>query len=165
MSYDDLSKCSSYLNEDVNIYSATVMENIELFRNVDEADLNKAISTAQVKVNLDRKLRDNGSNISSGEKRRIEIARTLVKNTPIIIFDEVISTLDIETAYEIEKLALNLESTVIFISHNFSGKLVRDYDQILLLDNGSLIAHGTHDQLLESSIDYRRIWDIKNGTI
>ncbi len=165
MSYEALSDCSSYLNEDVSVYSATVKENIELFRDVDESKLSKAISVAQVKVDLDRKLKDNGSNISSGEKRRIEIARTLVKNTPIIVFDEVISTLDIETAYEIEKLALNLDSTVIFISHNFSGKLVKDYDEILLLEDGSLIAHGSHEDLLASSSDYKRIWNIKNGSV
>lgn len=165
MSYEALSDCSSYLNEDVSVYSATVKENIELFRDVDESKLSKAISVAQVKVDLDRKLKDNGSNISSGEKRRIEIARTLVKNTPIIVFDEVISTLDIETAYEIEKLALNLDSTVIFISHNFSGKLVKDYDEILLLEDGSLIAHGSHEDLLASSSDYKRIWSIKNGSV
>lgn len=165
MSYEALSDCSSYLNEDVSVYSATVKENIELFRDVDESQLSKAISVAQVKVDLDRKLKDNGSNISSGEKRRIEIARTLVKNTPIIVFDEVISTLDIETAYEIEKLALNLDSTVIFISHNFSGKLVKDYDEILLLEDGSLIAHGSHEDLLDSSSDYKRIWSIKNGSV
>lgn len=165
MSYEALSDCSSYLNEDVSVYSATVKENIELFREVDETQLSKAISVAQVKVDLDRKLKDNGSNISSGEKRRIEIARTLVKNTPIIVFDEVISTLDIETAYEIEKLALNLDSTVIFISHNFSGKLVKDYDEILLLEDGSLIAHGSHEDLLANSSDYKRIWSIKNGSV
>mgnify|MGYP003289228027 CR=1 FL=1 len=165
MSYEALSDCSSYLNEDVSVYSATVKENIELFREVDETQLSKAISVAQVKVDLDRKLKDNGSNISSGEKRRIEIARTLVKNTPIIVFDEVISTLDIETAYEIEKLALNLDSTVIFISHNFSGKLVKDYDEILLLEAGSLIAHGSHEDLLGKSSDYKRIWRIKNGSV
>lgn len=165
MSYEALSDCSSYLNEDVSVYSATVKENIELFRKIDKTQLSKAISVAQVKVDLDRKLKDNGSNISSGEKRRIEIARTLVKNTPIIVFDEVISTLDIETAYEIEKLALNLDSTVIFISHNFSGKLVKDYDEILLLEAGSLIAHGSHEDLLGKSSDYKRIWSIKNGSV
>jgi len=165
MSYEALSNCSSYLNEDVSVYSASVKENIELFRDVDESQLSKAISVAQVKVDLDRKLKDNGSNISSGEKRRIEIARTLVKNTPIIVFDEVISTLDIETAYEIEKLALNLDSTVIFISHNFSGKLVKDYDEILLLEDGSLIVHGSHEDLLANSSDYKRIWSIKNGSV
>lgn len=87
----------------------------------------------------------------------------MVQNTPIIVFDEVISTLDIETAYEIEKLALSLEPTVVFISHNFSGKLVRDYDEILLLEDGTLVSHGTHEELLLKSPEYQRIWEIKNG--
>lgn len=165
MSYDSLGRCSSYLNEDVNVYSTSVRDNVALFRNVSEEDVLEAIRIAQVEVDLDRKVRDNGSNISSGEKRRIEIARTLVSKTPVIVFDEVISTLDIETAYEIEKLALSLDSTVIFISHNFSGKLVRDYDEVLLMLNGKLIAHGSHDELLLSSSEYRHIWEIKNGDI
>ena len=163
MSYETLGRHSSYLNEDVNVFSATVKENITLYRDVDFESLEYAIKTAQVEVDLNRELRDSGSNISSGEKRRIEIARTLVQNTPIIVFDEVISTLDIETAYEIEKLALSLESTVIFISHNFSGKLVRDYDEILLIDKGNLIGHGTHDELMKKSSMYQHIWEIKNG--
>lgn len=163
VSYEILSAASSYLNEDVNLYSATVRDNIALFRETDEAMLEYAIKTAQVEVELNRQIMDSGSNISSGEKRRIEIARTLVRNTPIIIFDEVISTLDIETAYEIEKLALSLDSTVIFISHNFSGELVNSYNEILLLDKGGLIAHGTHKQLLAHSPAYQHIWTIKSG--
>ena len=165
MSYDTLGGYTSYLNEDVNVYSASVKENITLFRDVDEEILDKAITTAHVEVELDRQIRDNGSNISSGEKRRIEIARTLVQNTPIIVFDEVISTLDIETAFEIEQLALSLDSTVIFISHNFSGKLVDKYDEILLLGDGKLLGHGSHEELLSSNPYYQHIWEIKNGEI
>lgn len=165
MSYETLGGYSSYLNEDVNVYSASVRENITLFRNVSEETLSRAVSIAHVEVDLDRQIRDNGSNISSGEKRRIEIARTLVQNTPIIVFDEVISTLDIETAYEIEQLALSLNSTVIFISHNFSGKLVHKYDEILLLSDGVLLGHGSHENLLSSNAYYQHIWEIKNGTI
>lgn len=165
LSYDSLSHYSSYLNEDVSVYSASVKDNITLFRDVDNKLLEHAIQTAQIGIDINRKIRDNGSNISSGEKRRIEIARSLVQQTPIIVFDEVISTLDIETAYEIEQLALSLESTVIFISHNFSGKLVRKYDEILLLDNGKLIGSGTHQELLENNINYQHIWEIKNGNI
>lgn len=165
MSYDTLGGYTSYLNEDVNVYSASVKENITLFRNVNEEILDKAVTTAHVEVELDRQIRDNGSNISSGEKRRIEIARTLVQNTPVIVFDEVISTLDIETAYEIEQLALSLDSTVIFISHNFSGKLVSKYDEILLLGDGMLLGHGSHEELLSSNPYYQHIWEIKNGTM
>lgn len=165
MSYDTVGGYTSYLNEDVNVFSASVKENITLFRDVDEEILDKAITTAHVEVELDRQIRDNGSNISSGEKRRIEIARTLVQNTPIIVFDEVISTLDIETAFEIEQLALSLDSTVIFISHNFSGKLVDKYDEILLLGDGMLLGHGTHEELLSANPYYQHIWEIKNGAI
>lgn len=165
MSYDLLGRFSSYLNEDVNVYSATVKDNITLFREVNDADIEKAVKTAQVEVDLDRVVRDNGSNISSGEKRRIEIARTLLSRTPVIVFDEVISTLDIETAYEIERLALSLNSTVVFISHNFSGKLVREYDEVLLMRDGKLIGNGTHDVLLTVSDEYRHIWEIKNGEV
>jgi len=165
MSYDTLGGYTSYLNEDVNVYSASVKENITLFRDVDEEILDKAITTAHVEVELNRQIRDNGSNISSGEKRRIEIARTLVQNTPVIVFDEVISTLDIETAFEIEQLALSLDSTVIFISHNFSGKLVDKYDEILLLGDGKLLGHGSHEELLSSNPYYQHIWEIKNGSM
>ena len=163
MSYELLSRCSSYLNEDVSVYSASVKDNITLFRDVEEEVLRYAVQMTQIEVEMERKIRDNGSNISSGEKRRIEIARSLVRHTPIIVFDEVISTLDIETAYEIEKLALSLKAMVIFISHNFSGKLVEKYDEILLLDEGRLIGHGTHEYLLKTNADYQRIWRIKNG--
>ena len=163
LSYEELGRYTSYLNEDVNVYSTSVKENIRLFRNIDDDIIDSAIKTAQVKVDLDRVVRDNGSNISSGEKRRIEIARTLVQNTPIIVFDEVISTLDIETAYEIEKLALSLNSTVIFVSHNFSGKLVNEYDEILLLENGKLVNHGSHKNMLNICDEYQHIWEIKNG--
>lgn len=161
--YEILGRVSSYLNEEVNVFSTTVKENITLYRDINEEILEYAINTAQVEVDINRRLRDSGFNISSGEKRRIEIARTLVQNTPVIVFDEVISTLDIETAYEIEKLALSLNSTVIFISHNFSGKLVEDYDEILLIDNGKLIEHGKHEELIKKSNIYQHIWELKNG--
>lgn len=52
--------------------------------------------------------------------------------------------MDIETAYEIEKMALNFkDETVVFISHNFSGKLIREYDDILVMQAGQLLTHGT----------------------
>ena len=102
--------------------------------------------------------------ISSGEQRRIEIARALLKSAPILIFDEVVSTLDIETAYEIEKSALELEDkTMIFISHNFSGKLIRNYDQILVMSGGRLEAVGTYQELMANNNYFRRICEIKFG--
>ena len=84
----------------------------------------------------------------------------------MIIFDEVVSTLDIETAYEIEKMALDFkDKTVVFISHNFSGKLIRRYDDILVMQDGKLLTHGTFDELIKSSDYFRKICEIKFGNI
>ena len=84
----------------------------------------------------------------------------------MIVFDEVVSTLDIETAYEIEKMALDFkDKMVVFISHNFSGKLIRDYDDILVVQNGSLLTHRTYDELINSCDYFRRICEIKFGNI
>ena len=83
-----------------------------------------------------------------------------------MIFDEVVSTLDIETAYEIEKMVLEYEKqTMIFISHNFSGKLIREYDEILVMDAGRLVDHGTYDELIENSSYFRNICEIKFGKL
>lgn len=164
MNNSEVSKVVSYLNENISIFSGSVKDNITLFRDYSEETFEYAVTNAQVKLPLDRVLTDEGRNISSGEKRRIEIARSLLDSPKILVFDEVVSTLDIETAYEIENLALNLDGlTIIFISHNFSGKLIREYDEILLMDNGKLIDHGSYDVLLETSDYFKSLCHIKFG--
>jgi ABC-type sugar transport system ATPase subunit len=127
-------------------------------------ELEKAIQGSHIALDIDRQIGDEGRNISSGEQRRVEIARSLLKAASVIIFDEVVSTLDIETAYDIEKSALELpDKTVIFISHNFSGKLIRKYDKILVLSAGKIVASGTYDELIENSPYFQRICNIKFG--
>lgn len=159
-----ISKMVSYLNENVSLFSGAVKENISLFREFEEEKLEHAIKDAQIKIDLNREIGDEGRNVSSGEQRRIEIARSLLESVKVLIFDEVVSTLDIETAYEIEKMALGFnEKTVIFISHNFSGKLVREYDEILVIDDGKLLAHGKYNDLLNSCSYFKRICEIKFG--
>ena len=81
-----------------------------------------------------------------------------------MIFDEVISTLDIETAFEIEAQALGLENkTVIVISHNFSGKLLKKYDEIIIMNEGKLIDSGSYDYLIDTNEYFRNICEIKFG--
>lgn len=166
LSGKQLSGLVSYLNESVSMFSGTVKENITLFQNYSDDALCYALTEAYLQLDLDQQIADEGRNISSGEQRRIEIARALLRNTPVLIFDEVISTLDIETAYEIERHALGLNNkTVIFISYNFSGKLVDQYDEILVMDKGKLIASGKYDELLESCPYFKKICRIKFGTM
>ncbi len=164
LSNEALSETVSYLNENVSLFSGSVKENVSLFKDYASDIFQNAIDAAQVHLDLDRVVNDEGRNISSGEQRRIEIARSLLHSAQVLIFDEVVSTLDIETAYEIEKLALNFSNkTVVFISHNFSGKLIREYDEILVMDNGKLLAHGTYEDLIRSCDYFKRICEIKFG--
>ena len=160
----DISPLVSYLNETVSLFSGTVRDNIALYRDNDPASFLRALGDAHVELDIDRELIDEGRNISSGERRRIEIARSLLKSVRVMIFDEVVSTLDIETAYEIERLALGFDDkTVIFISHNFSGKLIEQYDEILVMGEGKLIAHGSYAELIESCPYFQRICELKFG--
>lgn len=161
---EQLSHTVSYMNENVSLFSGTVRDNVSLYRQYPAEAFDRAVRDAQVRLNLNREIGDEGRNISSGEQRRIEIARSLLDSVGVLVFDEVISTLDIETAYEIEKLALGFEEkTVIFISHNFSGKLICEYDEILVMSKGKLISHGSYDTLLNECDYFRKICKIKFG--
>lgn len=164
LSNSTLSTLVSYLNENVSLFSGSVKDNVSLFTDYSPVSFQKAIQAAQVRLDLEREINDEGRNISSGEQRRIEIARSLLRSARFLIFDEVVSTLDIETAYEIEKLALDFsDKTVVFISHNFSGKLIREYDEILVMDSGRLVAHGKYEELINTCDYFRRICEIKFG--
>ncbi len=161
-----LNRSISYLNENVSLFSGSVRDNITLFRSCSPGAFDKAVEDAQVNLDLGRSVNDEGKNISSGELRRIEIARSFLTSVRMIIFDEVASMLDIESAYEIEKMALDLKGkTVVFISHNFSGKLIREYDDILVMQDGKLLDHGPYDELIGHCDYFRKICDIKFGDI
>lgn len=164
ISNSEISKIISYLNENVAIFTGSVENNITFGQTVSQEKYRHAIQDAHVEIESQRTIGEDGYNISSGEQRRIEIARSLLASAPLMVFDEVVSTLDIETAYEIEKMALDFaEKTIIFVSHNFSGKLMKKYDEILVMKDGTLVAHGPYEELLHSNEYFRKICSLKFG--
>ena len=166
LAYPAVARRVSYINENVSLLTGTVYDNIALFGGASREQVDQVMARVGLTVPQERFLRDGGKNISSGEKRRIEIARCLLTGPDVLIFDEAVSTLDIPTAYGIEKMMLHMpDKTVIFVSHNFSSRLLEQYDQILFLDRGRLTASGTHRSLLADSPDYRRLIQIKCGGI
>lgn len=157
-----LASSVSYLNEKVDLFTGTVADNIRLFSDkYSSEEVKKAAQQAQLSVDLERGVNDSGFNISSGEKRRLEIARSLLQGSDTIIFDEVVSTLDAVTAFELEGMILGYDKTVVFISHNFSAQLIKKYDQILVLDKGNLVDSGTYDELIERNSYFQEMCRIK----
>ena len=88
-------------------------------------------------------------NMSGGQRQRISIARTLLKNTDLLIYDEPTSNLDHVTAKEVEKNLLNRNNTCIMITHRLEENLLERFDEILVLDHGTLAESGTFNDLLE----------------
>ena len=98
---------------------------------------------------------EGGATLSGGEKQRISIARCLLKDAPIVIFDEATANVDPENEDQLQKAmeALTREKTVLMIAHRL--KTVRGADQILVLDQGSVVQKGTHDELIQQEGIYR----------
>ena len=101
---------------------------------------------------------ERGLKLSGGEKQRVGIARTLLKNPPILILDEATSALDTETERDIqESLAQMGEGrSVITIAHRLST--VVEADMIVVLEDGQVVEKGTHDELLRSDGRYAQMW-------
>ena len=154
----------SLISEDVSLLTDTVGNNIGLYRNVSDEEIRQAALFTGLRIPLERCLHDRGRNISSGERRRIEISRTLIWQPDVLIIDEAFSTLDIPTAYELEKKLLMVQNkTVIVISHNFAGSLLESYDCIIMMEHGGIQASGSHKQLLAECEAYRHLIELKCG--
>lgn len=159
-----LARSVIYINEQVSLFCDSVRNNITLYKDFSEDEIGTAVRMSGLSVPLDRTVSDGEINLSSGERRRIELARAYLSRAQTLIFDEAVSTLDIATSYHIEKAMLEMtDRTVIFVSHNFSGSLIRQYDSIILISDGKIAAQGTHDELLKRSEMYRNIIQIKSG--
>ncbi len=101
---------------------------------------------------------ERGLKLSGGEKQRVGIARTLLKNPPILILDEATSALDSQTEADIQESLRDMGAgrTVITIAHRLST--IADSDQILVMEDGRVIERGTHDALLDAGGKYAAMW-------
>ena len=106
---------------------------------------------------------ERGLKLSGGEKQRVGIARTLLKNPPILVLDEATSALDTETERNIQDSLRGLGSgrSVITIAHRLST--VVDADQIIVLEQGCIVEKGTHDELLNLNGRYTKMWHIQES--
>ena len=106
---------------------------------------------------------ERGVTLSGGQKQRAAIARTLIGNTPIMIFDDSLSAVDTETD---AKIRAELEArfgtaSIILISHRITT--LSRADKILVMDNGRISQEGTHEELIREDGIYRQIYEIQSG--
>ena len=151
------------------IYSGTIGENIALaVDNATQADIEGAAKEACVNENIegfangyDTVVGERGVTLSGGQKQRVGIARTLLRNTPYLIFDDSLSAVDSETDAAI-RANLNEKfkgATVIIISHRINT--VMHADNIIVLDGGKIAESGNNAQLLERDGIYKKIYDLQ----
>jgi ATP-binding cassette subfamily B protein len=153
------------------LYSRTILENIRICDpGAPEADVYRAARTASVhdviksfEKGYDTIVGERGVTLSGGQQQRVAIARTLMQNAPILIFDDSMSAVDSETDAAIRKslLALRNGGITFLISHRITT--LREADTILVLENGRVTQQGTHAQLLRQDGLYRRIAEIQDA--
>jgi ATP-binding cassette subfamily B protein len=143
--------------QETYLFHATVRENLRFARpDATDAEIQDAARTARIHDLIsslpdgyDTVVGERGYRFSGGEKQRMAIARTVLRNPPVLVLDEATSSLDTQTEYAVQE-ALELLSegrTTITIAHRLST--VRDADQVVVLDKGKIIERGTHEELIE----------------
>lgn len=164
-SLTELRRCFALVPQNPALFHGTVTDNIRYARpDASQEAVRQAARVAHAEAFIealpqgyDTLLRDAGLGLSGGQKQRLAIARALLADAPILLLDEATSALDAESEHLIQQAmpALTRGRTTLVIAHRLAT--VRDADRIAVLDQGRLLAVGSHDQLLASNALYQRL--------
>ena len=146
----------SVIQQNVFIFNASIRNNITMFSDFPREAVERAIEMSGLSALIEARGEDylcgeNGSGLSGGEKQRISIARSLLKQSQVLLVDEATAALDARTAYQVSSAILDLSGlTRIVVTHALDEALLKRYDCILTLKNGSIAEAGTFDRLMEN---------------
>ena len=167
LTLEDYNREVSYVSQNNYLFNVSIMENIRMgnLNASDEEviDICKKCGVHDFIMNLeqgyDTVVGDSGSHLSGGERQRISIARAMMKNSKIVILDEATAYTDPENESIIQKSLAELVKgkTLIVIAHRLST--IVNSDDIVLVNNGVIEAHGKHQELLDKSELYRNMWN------
>ncbi|MHA1115119.1 MAG: ABC transporter ATP-binding protein [Candidatus Heimdallarchaeaceae archaeon] len=166
LSFKTLRKNIGVIEQDIVLFSASIRENISYGKpEATEEEIIEAAKMAQAHdfiMKFDKQydtiIGERGTTLSGGQKQRIAIARMLLSNPRILVFDDASSAVDSETEDQINR-AINrvlANRTSFTITHRLS--VIRNSDIIIVMKNGEIKAIGSHEQLLKSSVDYWRVF-------
>ena len=168
---ESLRNAISFVPQEPILFHRTLLENIrygkrdateeEVIVAAKKAHCHEFISTLPEKYQTF--VGERGVKLSGGERQRVAIARAILKNSPILVLDEATSSLDSESESLIQDALQTLMQgkTVIVIAHRLST--IMKMDRIVVIENGKVVAEGTHNELLEEGGLYKKLWSIQAG--
>ncbi len=171
ISLSDISESSlmasfTYISHQSYLFKGTIRKNLlmarpgagedTLWQVLEQVNLANSLRSEQ---GLDTKLTEKAANLSGGQRQRLALARALLHDSPVYIFDEATSNIDVESENDIMAQIRNLAKTktIILISHRLAN--VVDADNIYVLSGGKALENGTHAQLLAKNGEYARLWN------
>jgi ATP-binding cassette subfamily B protein len=165
VTFDSLAAAVGVVSQDTYLFHASIRDNLRFARpDATDEEIEAAARAAQVHdliasldEGYDTLVGERGYRFSGGEKQRIAIARTILRNPPVLVLDEATSALDNETERAVQAALDELSQgrTSIVIAHRLST--VRDADEIVVLNRGEIVERGTHDDLLRAGGQYARL--------
>ena len=166
LNLDNLRGNIGYVPQDAFLFSDTILSNIKFGKeNATEEEVIEAAKRASVHKNIigfkkgyDTILGERGITLSGGQKQRVSIARAIIKNPKILLFDDCLSAVDTETEEEILKNinAISKDKTTIIVSHRISS--AKNADKIIVLNEGEIIQQGSHNELVNQHGYYKELY-------
>jgi ATP-binding cassette subfamily B protein len=160
-----------FVFQDSVLFNLTLRENIGFSNTIDEEDIAKAIEAAELDdfiatlpQGLDTVVSERGSSLSGGQKQRVMLARALALNPKVLLLDDFTARVDSNTEQAILRNVHQQYPGITLVSVTQKIASVENYDQIILLMEGEILATGTHEQLMATSPEYVQIYDSQRST-
>ena len=166
ISIESLYNLMTVVQQDVYIFDDTLKANITLNQSFTEHDIKQAIQQSGLDsyvlendLALQALCGENGSNLSGGQKQRLSIARALIRKTPILLLDEATSSLDNQVTTEIENSILKIQDlTALVVTHKLNELILKKYDRILFMKDGSIVEDGSFDELMDRKGEFYKMF-------